>query len=53
MRDPLLVMLSQDLCGWGLPGEQSVAALMLPLADASEALIQEPIGWNGMGAVSY
>lgn len=28
-------MLSQDLFGWGLSGEQSVAALLLPLADAS------------------
>lgn len=28
-------MLSQDLFGWGLPGEQSVAALLPPLADAS------------------
>lgn len=32
---PLLVMLSQDLFGWGLPGEQSVAARLLPLADVS------------------
>lgn len=28
-------MLSQDLFGWGLPGEQSVAAPLPPLADVS------------------
>lgn len=28
-------MLSQDLFSWGLSGEQSVAALLPPLADAS------------------
>lgn len=37
---PLLVMLSQDLFGWGLPGEQSVAARLLPLLMFLEALSQ-------------
>lgn len=42
-------MLSQDLFGWGLSGEQSVAALLLPFADASEALSQRArrLEWAG------
>lgn len=46
---PLLVLLSQDLFGWGLPGEQSVAAWVLPLLMFLEALSQRArwLGWDG------
>lgn len=48
---PLLVMLSQDLFGWGLPGEQSVAALLLPLAGVSGGTKpKSPLAGMGWGA---
>lgn len=46
---PLLGMLSQDLFGWGLPGEQIVAALLRPLLMFPEALSQRArwLEWDG------